>query len=195
MYHFQLSGLCTVARWARVRSHSNISPKTSSTLSSGSPTIWCHIPGYIFSVLSLLAARAYSSSTHAGSHTTSSPPCATRSGTSTSSYLPCSSLQIRISSCAVAARGRATGLRGLASASFRFHSTLNETSGMEPRVGTTRHVGITAAARESKCSSGHIGLNLALIPHMAPLRITPFHGISRRRSVIKSAMAPPRDSE
>ncbi|XLT06047.1 hypothetical protein HN51_044796, partial [Arachis hypogaea] len=107
------------------------------------------------------------------------------------------------SSCAVEARGRATFLRGLTSASFRFHSTLKETSGIDPRVGTTRHVGIIAAAIERKCSNGHGGLNFSLIPHMASLRIRPFHGFpdetfsgeSRWRRVINSAIAPPRDSE
>ncbi|CAI0411790.1 unnamed protein product, partial [Linum tenue] len=173
-----------------------ISPNTRLTCSSSSPTIWCHNPGYIFNVLSLLEARRWSSSTHAGSHTRSSPPCEISSGRSTSSNLPCRSLHTLRSSSAVAARGLATLRRGLAIASFRFHSTLNETSGIVPRVGTTRQVGTTAATAKRRCSSGQGGLNLGLIPHMAPLRISPSHApFCFCLSVMYRAMAPPRDSE
>ena len=104
-------------------SQSKISPKTSSTFSCGSPTIWCHIPRYILRVLSLLVARWYNSSTHAGSHTTSSLPWTIINGMSTSSNLPWTSLHILISSCAVAARGFPMYLFGLEIASLRFHSS------------------------------------------------------------------------
>ncbi|CAN0825494.1 hypothetical protein LINGRAHAP2_LOCUS418 [Linum grandiflorum] len=64
---------------------------------------------------------------------------------------------------------------------------------MVPRVGTMRQVGITAATMNRRCSSGHGGLNLALIPHMAPFKITPSHA-PFCLSVMYNAMAPPRDS-
>ena len=154
------------------------------------------MPLWMLKVLSALLARRYSSSTPAESQILSSEPCEMSSGSVTSSKRPCSSRHTRSSSSAVAALGLAIARRGLAKASFRFHSTLKERSGMDPLVGTICHVGTTVATIQSRCSRGHGGLNLSLMAHRAPLRMAPSQRRpdSRLRRWMRSEMAPPRDS-
>lgn len=64
-------------------SHEITSAKTRSTSSGRSPMSTCHIPGYSFSVLSLLDALSCSSLLPEGSATTSSVPCRTKNGNET----------------------------------------------------------------------------------------------------------------
>lgn len=65
----------------RLSSHDKMSEKTISMLSSGSPDVKpCHIPGYIFIVLSTLLARSYRALLTSGSVTVSASPCKTKNG-------------------------------------------------------------------------------------------------------------------
>lgn len=90
-------------RWSS--SHANMSPNTCSTPSAGSPTSWCHIPGYKCKVLSLLPAFLCSILLPSGSHTTSWSPCKISNGAVTSDARLSISFTTRKNSWAVAARG------------------------------------------------------------------------------------------